>query len=217
MNIKPSLATRQQNLPEQFPMADDHGEHLPGKPWGDELALWYVDNYGEHPVNAFAIELADLKGSETLLDIGCGSGSAVRAAAEKNTTGRIIGLDPSPAMIRIAREQSQNHPASSRIEFIQSGAEDIPLAPESVDVAIAVNSLHHWPDMNEGLSEVARVLKQQGRLILIEEIFTEQDRGMRPGEVIELLKSSAFTLQEYSTRQCDDIQVNVFFAQPKEE
>ncbi|WP_051082957.1 class I SAM-dependent methyltransferase [Kiloniella laminariae] len=196
--------------------------HTPGAPWNDDLVHWYVDNYGEHPINALAVELAvefaGLNGSETLLDLGCGSGSAVRSAVSTNRANRVIGIDPSPAMIRIAREktakQSQDASPTSTSEFLLGGAEHIPLPDNSVDVVIAVNSFHHWPNPGKGLAEVARVLKHSGRLLLIEEIFEEQHRGMSAEEIIKQLDASAYNLKEFTRRPCVDIEVNVFFATP---
>lgn len=157
------------------------------EPWGEDLVHWYVWNYGEHPFNHMAVDFAELQGDERVLDIGCGSGSALRYACRFLTGGRATGIDPSPAMIRVAERQSQNQELPQGISFHVSGAEALPLPDDSVDVAFAINSLHHWADQQAGLAEVRRVLAPTGRLILLEEVFPEKDRGLNPKALREIL------------------------------
>ena len=185
----------------------------PGKPWSDELAQWYADNFGEHPINGLAVEAAGLTEAETVLDIGCGSGAAVRAAATILPQGKVIGLDPTPAMIRIAKEQTEAHPARSRIAFVEAGAEEMPIDDAGIDVVIAACSLHHWFDIPKGMSEVVRVLRPDGRFIVVEEIFEQADRGMSAQEIKELIEASGFKIVEWSEHQQTDWRANVFLAQ----
>ena len=87
--------------------------------WSDENTEWYVANYGEHFSNALTILHAGFTKDDHLLDIGCGSGPACREAAKIIINGSIIGIDPTPAMIRFANEQTNN----SSIQFIEGSAE----------------------------------------------------------------------------------------------
>ena len=135
----------------------------------DEAAEWYVKNYGDHPTNRWTVELARLKPNDVALDIGCGSGTAVREAAARLIAGRAIGVDPSPAMLRIATEQTAGHEGRERIEFLQGHAGHLPLAEASVTVVWAINSIHHWNSVGEGLQEVRRVLITDGRFLVTEE------------------------------------------------
>ena len=180
----------------------------PGEPWDEDMADWYVERYGEHPLNALAVEAAALVGTETVVDIGCGSGAAVRAAEVCLTMGKAIGVDPSPAMVKIAKSLSQTH-----IEFIEGSAELIPLDDMSVDVVLAVNSLHHWYDVPGGLLEVARVLNKTGRLILVEEIFEDEARGMDGGEICSTLEASSFRVSATTTHELEDCRAHLFSAQ----
>ncbi len=192
-------------------MMKDHKkqEHNATVKWCDEIALHYVEKYGEHPVNRLTAEQAQLESNDYVLDIGCGSGSALRAAGEIVTDGELIGLDPSPVMVRISQEESLSHPAFPRMRFLLGGAEAIPLSGDQVTVAWAINSLHHWQDIPLGLSEVQRVLKPEGRFIVVEEIF--EDRiGMTPEDVLLHLRQAGFELLDHSEILADDARMNVF-------
>ena len=74
--------------------------------WDEKTAEWYTAEYGEHISNNLTIDNIDLGLEDIVLDIGCGSGKAARLAAKICTNGKVIGIDPSAAMIRI----SNNNP-----------------------------------------------------------------------------------------------------------
>ncbi|WP_120497373.1 class I SAM-dependent methyltransferase [Kiloniella sp. EL199] len=188
-----------------------HGHGLTEK-WRDEMALHYIKKYGEHPVNRLTAELAQLERNDYVLDIGCGSGSALRAAGEIVTTGELIGVDPSPVMVRVSQEESLCHPAFPRMRFLLGGAEAIPLSCDQVTVVWAINSLHHWQDIPLGLSEVKRVLKSDGRFIVVEEVF--EDRiGMIAEDVLLYLAKAGFECLNYSETIVDDARMNIFVFQ----
>lgn len=168
-----------------------HHDH---EPWAEDLVHWYVWNYGEHPFNQMAAEFADLTGDETVLDIGCGSGCALRHVSRRLGSGRAIGIDPSPAMVNVARRQSTGHGGELGIAFHVAGAEEIPLADQSVDLALAVNSLHHWANRTQALQELQRTLKSGGSFILLEEIFDQPDRGLTQPDAEDLLNRAGFKI-----------------------
>ena len=169
----------------------DHG-------FDDETAEWYVENYGDHPTNRLTVELADLAPDDVVVDVGCGSGEAVREAALRVPRGRVIGIDPAPAMLRFARELSADHEGQARIEFREAPAEKLPVADGVATVVLAINSLHHWQDPGAGLAEVRRILRPGGRLLLGEEEVGKGKFGhgegemAKPSHVLGLLEGAGF-------------------------
>jgi len=120
------------------------------------------------------VELAQLRPDDVVLDVGCGSGTAARDAARRVTNGRVIGVDPDPAVIRAAEEQIAGDDTDVRIEFHLGAAEQLPLPEGTATVVLAVDSVHHWQDLEAGLAEVKRVLAPGGR-------FVVGDRDDAPG------------------------------------
>ena len=150
--------------------AHDHNDHEYGVgAWDDETAERYVEKWGEDPTNLMAVEYAQLEPDDVVVDIGCGSGTAVRETADRVLSGRVVGVDPTPAMIRFAEELSASHEGRNRMEYLEGSAEDLPLPDASATVALAINSLHHWVDPPVGLAETLRVLKPGGRLFVADE------------------------------------------------
>ena len=93
------------------------------------------------------------------LDIGCGTGNYLTALAEKGI--RFYGIDPSETMLKEARLKNNN------AVFINAHAEHIPIDNNFFDGAIATFTLHHWKDMQRGLTEVNRVLKPGAKLVML--------------------------------------------------
>ncbi len=116
-----------------------------------------------------AVDLAAVSAADHVVDIGCGPGTAVRAAARRGA--RVTGVDPAPVMLRLARTCTQNRPG---ITWAQGSAEDLRQPDGSATVAWSLATVHHWTDVTAGLAEVKRVLAPGGRYLAIE-------RHVRPG------------------------------------
>ncbi len=101
-----------------------------------------------------------------LLDIGCGPGNAVRTAAR--TGASAIGLDPSGPMLTMAKLLTRIRPPKGEVDWIEAGAEAMPVPDKSVDVVWSLKAVHHWPQLTEGLDEVRRVLKPGGLFVALE-------------------------------------------------
>ena len=170
--------------------ADSHA------PWAEDMAQWYTDHYGEHSSNFKTMECADLVADDQLLDIGCGSGAAVREAARIVTHGKAVGLDFSPAMIRIAKEKT-SEAISDRVEYVVGSAISLPFEKDSMTVVTAINSIHHWPNPAVGLAEVRRVLQPGGKLLVTDDVLSEEERAQRhtfdAAKVHELLSEAGFS------------------------
>ncbi|MBY4675225.1 class I SAM-dependent methyltransferase [Marinobacterium arenosum] len=146
--------------------------------WDTATAEWYIEQWGDIPLHRAIPGICELRDGDAVLDIGCGSGSAVRAIAGQMSFGHVIGIDPTPRMIEIARADNQRSKFRVPVLFDQAGAEQIPAEDASIDLAIAVNTLHHWQDVEAGLEEVLRVLKPTGRFISVDDLWDEQPVAM---------------------------------------
>jgi ubiquinone/menaquinone biosynthesis C-methylase UbiE len=94
---------------------------------------------GHRPVGEQAIELMALSPDAHVLDLGCGSGWATRLMAEKARSGRIVGVDISDEMIKLARETSTSF---SNVEFQVASAEQLPFADDQFTDAFSMESLY---------------------------------------------------------------------------
>jgi ubiquinone/menaquinone biosynthesis C-methylase UbiE len=114
-------------------------------------------------------DLAQIQRGETVLDVGCGSGTlALVAKKGVGRAGRVVGIDPSQEMIAQACRKAMK--AGLSIDFQIGVIERLTFPDQSFDVVLCTWMIHHVPDdlKRQGLLEIARVLKPGGRLLLVD-------------------------------------------------
>lgn len=94
---------------------------------------------------------------KTLLDIGCGNGSFTRELHSGLPSMVITALD-----FRFPKYLK----GQTSVRFIAGSAEELPFDSESFDAITVSLSLHHWKNKEKGISEVYRVLKTKGHLVI---------------------------------------------------
>jgi len=103
---------------------------------------------------------------ETVLDLGSGAGlDAFLAARQVGTSGRVIGVDMTPAMLARARAGAAKL-GVSHVEFREGRLEVLPVADESVDAVTSNCVINLVPDKAMVFKEVARVLRAGGRMVI---------------------------------------------------
>jgi ubiquinone/menaquinone biosynthesis C-methylase UbiE len=112
-----------------------------------------------------AQSLVVLEDGATIVDVGTGPGLLAIELHKLWPEARIVGVDPSREMLRIATENA-GKAGISGFEAREGTAEEIPLADGSADLVISQSSFHEWEDQQKGLGEILRVLKPGGSLIL---------------------------------------------------
>jgi ubiquinone/menaquinone biosynthesis C-methylase UbiE len=107
--------------------------------------------------------LAELRPGEVVLDLGSGGGIDVLLSARRvGPTGKAYGLDMTPEMLALARE-NQRKAGVTNVEFLEGHIEAIPLPNDSVDVIISNCVINLSGDKDAVLREAFRVLKPGGR------------------------------------------------------
>ena len=96
-----------------------------------------------------------------VLEIGCGTGPVCRVLAEFENVSKIVGVDPSPALLAKARTISK---AISKIEFEEGDGKSLRFETSSFDAVILHTVLTHVPKPEEILAEAFRVMKPGGNL-----------------------------------------------------
>jgi ubiquinone/menaquinone biosynthesis C-methylase UbiE len=111
---------------------------------------------------------ANLRPGEVVVDLGCGGGLDVfLAAAKVGPTGRAIGIDMTPEMLALARQNAakgNNGQGFPNVEFHLATIDRLPLPDASVDCVISNCVINLAPDKPAVFREVARVLRPGGRL-----------------------------------------------------
>lgn len=104
-----------------------------------------------------------------ILELGCGSAFVTRKIAEQHLSSKIIAAE----VDSIQHEKNLLITDLPNVEFVLAGMQDIPLNDDSIDTVVMLKSLHHVPVelLEQGFSEVQRVLKPGGCLYISEPVF----------------------------------------------
>lgn len=128
-------------------------------------------------------EFAFIKEGSIVLDLGSGAGNdAFIARSLTGSTGKVIGVDFTDAMINKARQNAEKL-GFNNVEFRQGDIENLPLNNETVDIAVSNCVLNLVPDKRRAFSEMYRVLKQGGHFSISDVVLQ--------GELPEGLQTAA--------------------------
>lgn len=129
------------------------------------IAVGHAMSLQHYTLTAWCHRLLAPPSDADALDIGCGSGNALRLLGRR-CSGRLAGVDPSPTMVEMARRSNRRAEQDGRLEVLLGSAMQLPYAEDSFDVVTAIETLYFWPDPALGLREALRVLRPGGRLAI---------------------------------------------------
>ncbi|MGI9605132.1 MAG: class I SAM-dependent methyltransferase [Acidimicrobiales bacterium] len=148
-----------------------HGHHNDQGIAGALRYLRWAPSMWRSDINSAVIDLVDPKPGERVVDVGAGMGAGTVVASSAGAS--VVAVEPTPflrAVLQIRRGLRRDR---KRIEVIDATAEDLRLDDRSIDAIWAVNTMHHWTDPERGVAEIARVLRPGGRVVLVDEDFTD--------------------------------------------
>lgn len=140
---------------------------LPAMGTGGLLPVYDAVSWlGARSAHRRVVAAADPAPGTTVLEIGCGTGNLLIAAARAQPGATVVGLDPDPAALERARTKAQRRGLAIRVE--QGFADQLPHPDGSVDQVLSAFMFHHLPaDAKRAmLGEVHRVLAPGGALFL---------------------------------------------------
>jgi ubiquinone/menaquinone biosynthesis C-methylase UbiE len=174
-----------------------------------DFLLWLLTIGKETAFREKMLRFAALQSGESVLDIGCGTGTlAIAAKPQVGPAGAVSGVDASPEML--ARAERKARRLGLEVSFKNGSAQCLPFRATQFDVVLSTMMLHHLPKSarREMAGEVRRVLKPGGRVLVIDFGRTSQNKTSifdhihgRHGrvdleEVVDLLSSAGLRISE---------------------
>src|SRR5262249_42306997 len=109
-------------------------------------------------------QVCGLAGTSRVLDLGCGPGPLALALAP--LVGEVVGIDPEPEVLRVAREEAVR--AGLRIEVREGASDDLGAAP-GVFRLVVIGRAFHWMDRQQTLLGLDQLIEPEGAVVLFDD------------------------------------------------
>jgi ubiquinone/menaquinone biosynthesis C-methylase UbiE len=107
------------------------------------------------------LALAQLRGDERVLDVGCGNGAYLGQLERESHRGLVVGMDLSAGMLPEARTRAP------RAALMVGDAQRLPFADDTFDAALAMHMLYHVPDRAAAIAELRRAVRPDGVVLVV--------------------------------------------------
>ncbi|BAZ19150.1 hypothetical protein NIES4073_00200 (plasmid) [Kalymmatonema gypsitolerans NIES-4073] len=133
----------------------------------DQLASVYDLRWKSYITNtlSFLKAWAEISPTDTILDVACGTGEFESLMLAEYSSQQIVGVDISDKMLAIAKQKCSAYP---QVSFQIASASNLPFYSNSFDVIVSANSFHYFDDPLAALKEMRRVLKRDGKVIILD-------------------------------------------------
>jgi ubiquinone/menaquinone biosynthesis C-methylase UbiE len=137
-----------------------HPSGIVGRMLGEQMVRQHM------PETTWTISLLDLKPEDQILELGFGAGRAIELVAAQTSSGHVYGIDHSQAMVRAARRRNAQAIKADQVTLYYGDVTTLPFADNQFDKIFSIQTLYFWSDPAQTLSEIFRVLKPNGMLIV---------------------------------------------------
>jgi SAM-dependent methyltransferase len=171
-------------------------------------------NYSTSPIHAVGpdlgrlVELAGLRGTERVLDAGCGTGHTAMALAPQ--AAQVVAVDLTEPMLAQGRRLAQER-GIANVQFRLGDVEQLPFDDRTFDLVASRYSAHHWPHLPRALQEIARVLRPGGRLLLGDTVGFDEPALDTFLNAVELLRDTSH-VRDYTPIEWQGALSNAGFA-----
>jgi ubiquinone/menaquinone biosynthesis C-methylase UbiE len=130
--------------------------------WFGRVVVSWILNKANASLEDMSLELMDIKEEDEILKIGFGNGRMISNMAAKISFGKVIGIEISEDMIKVARKKNMPYIEEGKVKILKASVEEIPFDNESFDKVFTANTIYFWPDAQVDILEVKSVLKKGG-------------------------------------------------------
>jgi ubiquinone/menaquinone biosynthesis C-methylase UbiE len=161
-------------------MTADHspkdGNHAPGHGHDQGLKgmmkyLRFAREMWWSEINEATVARLAPQPGETVMDVGAGAGAGTMVAVKSGAN--VVAVEPTSYMRWVLWFRRLLLRVQDRVTVVDGSAESTGVKTGSIDAAWAVNTMHHWTNLEAGIAELARVLAPGGRALLVDEDFDD--------------------------------------------
>ncbi|MGG5736709.1 MULTISPECIES: class I SAM-dependent methyltransferase [Bacillus cereus group] len=154
----------------------------------------------------WALQKIHIREDAIILDIGCGGGKTIQTLSKRTPFGKIYGIDYSDQAVKNSIQTNTKDVQMKKVIVQQASVSSIPYHPDFFDLITAFQTHYFWPDVENDMKEVFRILKSNGSFLLVAETFKIQyhmDKFNTTEELVNLFYKTGFTsVKYYEERGC---------------
>lgn len=114
----------------------------------------------------WTIKLLDLQQNETILELGCGAGYAMKLLLEQPAVSHVVGVDLSKSILRSATIRNRNEISKGRARLVQGNVNQLDFQDGCFTRVYSVHSVYFWDNLPKTISDIYRILKPEGTVVL---------------------------------------------------
>jgi SAM-dependent methyltransferase len=153
-------------------------------------------NKGHYELTTWGLTHVTIKPNFTILDVGFGGGKTINRLAERIPQGKVYGIDYSSDMVEYAKKVNKKYVENGKVELREASADDTGFTTDMFDLVTACETYYFWPSLPAAFQEIKRVLKPNGRLLMINEMIKDGVNDVKDAEIIQKTHLHLFPLEE---------------------
>ena len=118
------------------------------------------------PETYWTIDLLALNKDESILELGCGAGFAMKLLLQKASVRKITGLDLSETVLKLAKQRNRDELGKGIAYLVQGDVKKLPFEDQQFTRIFSIQSIYFWDHIDETIAEIYRVLKSEGKVVL---------------------------------------------------
>jgi SAM-dependent methyltransferase len=128
-------------------------------------------NASHAPLTDWGVSHVEIGKQWNILDVGCGGGRTLGELAKAADAGKIYGVDYAEGSLAASRDYNRQLIAEGRVHIEQAIVSKLPFADCAFELVTAIETQYYWPNLQEDMREIRRVLKPGGKLLVIAENY----------------------------------------------
>jgi ubiquinone/menaquinone biosynthesis C-methylase UbiE len=130
-----------------------------------------IMNQAHTSITTWGLKKIGIINNAPILDIGCGGGQTIHTLAKQNNHHEIFGIDYSQQAVETSIQKNNKAVAAGRVKISQGDVSALPFNDGIFGTITAIQTHYFWPDLEQNISEVFRVLKAGGTFVIISEVY----------------------------------------------
>ncbi|MBO1626064.1 class I SAM-dependent methyltransferase [Bacillus arachidis] len=143
----------------------------------------------------WALQKINIPKDSIILDIGCGGGRTIHTLSKINTSGKIYGIDYSEKAVESSIKSNITDVKNEKVIIRKASVSSIPYHNEFFNLITAFQTHYFWPDLENDIKEVFRVLKPNGSFMIVAETFKinyHMQKFKTTEELVDLFSKTGF-------------------------